>query len=167
MRLNLNLYFNMEFVVAQIQWFVDWLERFKINNNFLFSSAIFTKNSTSIENKTIGWSLVIQFEPYKQLIRGKNWLLLSLADVMAVKTDFLFTLDLMLVAVPISSLSILLTSEIAFLAGIIKEIMLVPFLSSIKLDRKTYIPFSLIKSLNKTLDFPLFNKNCVIVCFHN
>lgn len=47
---------------------------------------------------------------------------------MAVKTDFLLTLDLMLTAVPCSSLSIFVISVMAFFAGMIKEIILVPFL---------------------------------------
>jgi len=52
---------------------------------------------------------------------------LSLAEVIAVMTDFLLAADLMLVAVPSSSFSSLFISEMFFFYGIIKEIILVPF----------------------------------------
>lgn len=57
-------------------------------------------------------------------------------DVIAPSTDNLLTRDFMFEAVPNSSASILLTLEIWSFGGIIREIMLVPFLKSEKSEYK-------------------------------
>ena len=61
---------------------------------------------------------------------------LCCTDVIAPKTDNLFTRDLMFDAVPNSSASILLTLDIWSFGGMINEIILVPFL-----QRQTRQPF--------------------------
>lgn len=53
---------------------------------------------------------------------------LCCTDVIAPSTDNLFTLDFMFDAVPNSSANILLTRDIWSFGGIIKDIILVPFL---------------------------------------
>ncbi|KYN13368.1 hypothetical protein ALC57_14381, partial [Trachymyrmex cornetzi] len=60
---------------------------------------------------------------------------LCCTDVIAPKTDNLFTRDLMFDAVPNSSASILLTLDIWSFGGMINEIILVPFL-----QRQTHQP---------------------------
>lgn len=55
---------------------------------------------------------------------------LCCTDVMAPNTDKRLTRDLIFDAVPNSSASILLTREIWSLGGIIKDIILVPFLKA-------------------------------------
>ena len=42
----------MEFVVTQIQWCINWFERFKVNVDFLFLS-FFCYNCTTVNNQAI------------------------------------------------------------------------------------------------------------------
>ncbi|KYQ52217.1 hypothetical protein ALC60_08832, partial [Trachymyrmex zeteki] len=62
------------------------------------------------------------------IIVRKPFQYLCCTDVIAPKTDNLFTRDLMFDAVPNSSASILLTLDIWSFGGMINEIILVPFL---------------------------------------
>ena len=76
---------------------------------------------------------------------------LSRAEVIAACTDFLFIFDLMQEAAPYSSVSILTTSEMAFLGGSSSVIRLVPFLSKLEKNFKDIlIPFNLLKSVKSS-----------------
>ena len=55
-------YLCVEFIIAHIKEFVDGSERLEINQNFLFSLAIITEDSTAVNNKTIVGSFVVKLQ---------------------------------------------------------------------------------------------------------
>jgi hypothetical protein len=50
----------VELVIAKVKRFVDGLEGFEINDHLLFSSSIFTEDSSGVQDETIGRGSVVQ-----------------------------------------------------------------------------------------------------------
>lgn len=132
-------YFSVELVVTKIKEFIDRSERFEIDQNLFFTLAVITEDGTTIDDKTIVRSFIVKLQSY-WINYTFDFFLLSLAEVMAVKTDFLFTEDLMLEAVPNSCVNMLETSDICFLGGRINEIILVPLLNRLMNHKNDWLP---------------------------
>src|SRR5271170_1964484 len=90
-------------------------------------------------------------------------------DVMAPKTDSLFTRDLIFDAVPYSSASSFCTRGIWSLGGMMREIMLVPFLNKrLACFSSRALPSGHFKAFDKFLDFPYSNVFiCNRLCAHD
>ena len=103
----------MEFV-TQIQWCINWFEKFKVNVDFLFLS-FFCYNCTTVNNQAIWRYFVIKFESSLYRCNGsQDWkVVYSWLNVRCSSN---------------SSANIFATREIWSLGGMINDIMLVPLL---------------------------------------
>ena len=126
--------FGVEFVVAEVEGRIDGFEGFEINIEFSFFSFVCDDVSKYIQLESAS-KVRSRLETYPQNttspLGGTRLYNFNLCwvDVMAPKTESLLTRDLMFDAVPYSSASSFCTRGIWSLGGMMREIILVPFLN--------------------------------------